>query len=238
MGGSNSPGWGNPPGGGHNGNWAGRDYYQAGRDIYVQPSPDPGFFRRRLGIVVITAALIVAVAVVVGWRLRSGAATGDGSVPPVTATDSPPAGTPLSSVNPLPSSNIYEYTPGKPQQIGSVLYPNSIRFGCSSSLSVLYKYNSVFYNVAGFASLTVTVGVPANAANAASGAANISFWKNGTTQLDRTVQVWQGSPRTVTVPLSGASQLEVYCTSTSVGIPGDSGDNIDVALGGAVLAKS
>jgi hypothetical protein len=52
------------------------------------------------------------------------------------------------------------------------------------------------------------------------------------------VQVWQGSPRTVTVPLSGASQLEVYCTSTSVGIPGDSGDNIDVALGGAVLTKS
>jgi hypothetical protein len=83
----------------------------------------------------------------------------------------------------------------------------------------------------------MTVGIPADAANATNNYAKIEFLKDGTTQLRQTLDVWQGSPKTVTVHLDNSSHLEIYCASGSYGVPGDHGDNIDVTLGDAGLAR-
>ncbi len=159
----------------------------------------------------------------------------DPLVSPGPATASPAARTDLSTLHAV-NTSFNNYTTG-PQQIDTTTYPDGIRFSCSSGGSdSSYGYNSVTYNVAGYSTLTATIGVPPDAGNAAGNSATIEFYKDGnSTQLHLPVTVALDSPQTVKVNLQGTSQLEINCTAANPN--GSFGEDIDVVIGDATLSR-
>ena len=159
----------------------------------------------------------------------------DPLVSPGLATASPAAGTDLSTLHTV-NTSFNNYTTG-PQQIDTTTYPDGIRFSCTSGGSDSYfGYNSVTYNVAGYSTLTATIGVPPDAGNAAGNSATIEFYKDGnSTQLHLPVAVALDSPQMVKVNLQGTSQLEINCTAANP--DGGYGDDIDVVIGDATLSR-
>ena len=217
----------------------------------------PGYIKALAALLTALAAVITAFAGFAGARAASGSPvqptvyttvtatatvtvtssssipSADGASQPVSpaATTSPVRGTDLSALPPV-STSVDHYTANGAQQIDNSTYQDGIRFSCSAN-SDSYGYNSVTYNVAGYKTLTATIGVPPDATNAGGNSASIEFYKDGTsTQLHLPVTVALDSPQTVTVNLQGASQLQINCTAANAG---GGGDDIDVVLGNATL---
>jgi len=91
--------------------------------------------------------------------------------------------------------------------------------------------------VAGYRTLTATIGVPSYAANAPGSSATIKFFKDGSsTQLGATLTVALDNPARVTLNLQGSSRLEIYCIAANQ--DGSNGDDINVAIGNAKLSPS
>lgn len=134
----------------------------------------------------------------------------------------------LSAIKPLQTPNIENFTTGS-TKIGTTTYPNSVRFTCG-----LYGSTSdVVYDVAGFKFLNAMIGVPADATDAIGDTMAVTFFKNGSTQLDSPLNVNLDHPQAVHLDLQGASQLEIRCLPT---------DNVshnvvlmDIALGDATI---
>jgi len=134
----------------------------------------------------------------------------------------------LSSLKPLQSPNVANFSTG-PVQIGSKTYPQSVRFQCYS-----VDETSLVYNVAGFKFLDVTIGVPNDAPNAAGNITVFTFLKNGsTTPLGDPVSDVTGQPQTIHLDLQGSAQLEIACSATNATTHG--GAAMDVTLGDATL---
>lgn len=131
-------------------------------------------------------------------------------------------------------ADVALYTADSPQRIGATYYPHAIRFSCSAPTHG--GHYSVTYNVAGFAALTATIGIPSNATNAVGNSAIIQFFKDGgPTQLGQALTVSLGNPQTITLPLDNSSQLEIHCDAAKV--TGTSGYDIDVVIGTATLSN-
>jgi hypothetical protein len=119
-----------------------------------------------------------------------------------------------------------------PQQIGTTSYPNSVRFNCASSSYEDPSY--LIYVVAGYTALRVTIGVPNDAVSAAGNSGTLKFLKDGgSTQLSPQVTTALDQPQSVTVPLAGASQLEISCQSSAPFVP----SGLDIVLGNAILIR-
>jgi hypothetical protein len=144
----------------------------------------------------------------------------------------PPGAVYLSTLTPL-QDNESEYSRSAieaPQEIGTTRYSDSIRFNCGDQDYT----SSLVYDVAGYSALQLTLGVPDNATDAAGNSAAIRFLKDGgSTQLIPQVTVALDQAQTVTVQLSGTSQLEISCTASS-SIPSG---GLDIALGNAALIR-
>ena len=125
------------------------------------------------------------------------------------------------------------YTAGSPQPIGATYYQDAIRFSCSAPTHG--GHYSVTYDVAGFATLAATIGIPLNA-TAVGNSATIQFFKDGgPTQLGQTLTVSADNPQTITLPLDSSSQLEIHCDAAKV--TGTTGSDIDVVIAAATLSK-
>ncbi|HEY6480052.1 MAG TPA: hypothetical protein VIZ00_08485, partial [Streptosporangiaceae bacterium] len=71
------------------------------------------------------------------------------------------------------------------------------------------------YDVADFAFLNATLGVPSNATNAAGNTMSITFFKDGSaSQLGKTITVALDNPVPLHLNLDGASQLAIDCAAT------------------------
>lgn len=166
----------------------------------------------------------------------AGAASGSpsaGPSPSSTAT-APPAtsGTNLFNLTAVQNIGAYNLVNGS-EQIGTVTYPDSVRFSCSTGDSVAHTY--LVYDVAGFSFLNATMGVPSDSTNAAGNTMAVTFFKDGTTQqLGKTISIALDQPAQVHLNLDGASQLEIGCAATSSA--SQQPVQMDVALGNAVLA--
>jgi hypothetical protein len=148
--------------------------------------------------------------------------TDPSSAPPV-----PTGITALSALKPV-QSNASNFVAG-PVQVGTKTYPQSVRFQC-------YTVNStaVVYNVAGFAFLDATIGVPNDAANAAGNITVFTFFKDGsTTQLGQPVTDATGRPQKIHLDLRGSAQLEIACSATNATT--HNGVAMDVTLADATL---
>jgi NPCBM/NEW2 domain len=188
---------------------------------------------------VYTTVTATATATVTVPAVSSGPVAQNGAARPLVspaAATSPATGIDLSTRQPV-STSVNNYSAARPQQIGVTTYQDGIRFSCSSGGGdSYYGYNDVIYNVAGYSTLTATIGVPPDADNAANNSATIEFYKDGTsTQLHTLVTVALDSPQTVKVNLQGTSQLDINCTAANEG--GSYGDDIDVVLGDATLSR-
>lgn len=111
-----------------------------------------------------------------------------------------------------------------PVQIGTTTYQNSVIFYCGPGFQT-----HVVYNVAGYSTLSATVGSPNDAQFAVGNNLAVNFLKNGSTQLGPTVNVSVGSPQSIHLDLNGTSQLEITCSGLA------STGYTDVALGNAIL---
>ena len=115
-----------------------------------------------------------------------------------------------------------------PQQIGSVTYADSVRFACGPQTFS----SSLVYDVAGYATFKATIGVPSDATNASGNSTTVQFLKDGSSvQLIPSITTALDQPQAVTIPLMGASQLEISCTSSA------SAQTMDIVLGTATLAR-
>ncbi|MCW2941005.1 MAG: serine/threonine protein kinase [Actinomycetia bacterium] len=153
------------------------------------------------------------------------------AAPSATSTAVPPNSV-VNLVALLPVQHNYDanFNTG-PEQIGTTNYLQSVRFTCQGQ-----NYTSVVYNVAGFASLDGTIGVPNDATNAAGNTATIAFFANGsaTQQLGPLITDAVGHPRKFHVDLKGSAQLKIACSATSDASHG--GVNMDISLGNATLS--
>lgn len=157
-----------------------------------------------------------------------------GPVPTISGTALPPGARYLTSLTPLLDTEP-DNTQGitvAPQEIGATAYTQSVRFTCGDKPSFNVSLaSSLVYEVAGYRALEVTIGVPSNAANALGNSATIQFLKDGgSTQLIPQVTVTLDQPQTVTIPLSGTSQLDISCIAANQG-------GEDVVLANAALVR-
>lgn len=149
----------------------------------------------------------------------------DPSVPTATTAGSAY----LSDLSPVQDNEAPGASPSvadHPQKIGSTTYPHSVRMTCvSSDDSSYYGDSSIVYNVAGYKTLKIIIGVPSDATNASGNTAIIKFLKDGTTtQLVPSATIALDQPENTTVNLQGTSQLAIDCKA--------SGGAIDVAFTG------
>ena len=170
------------------------------------------------------------------FQLRRGAAgrvSPSTSVsPPTSAVPPPTIGANLFTQDPV-QVNDASVTDGA-AQIGNTPYPDSVRFTCNTGVE---SATSLVYDVAGFAFLNATLGVPSNATNAAGTTMNITFFKDGSTdQLGKTITVSLDNPVPLHLNLDGASQLAIDCAATHSST--DAPVSMDIASGNAVLASS
>ena len=113
-----------------------------------------------------------------------------------------------------------------PQQIGATTYSHTVRLSCYDQ--TINGSSSVVYKVAGYKTLQATIGVPSDATNASGNSATIQFLKDGTSnQLAQDITAALDQPQVITVPLKGASQLDISCSGSN--------GNIDIALANAAL---
>lgn len=113
-----------------------------------------------------------------------------------------------------------------PQQIGSATYADSVRFTCGPQSDP----SSLVYDVAGYKTFKATIGVPSDATNASGNSTAIQFLKDGSSvQLSPGITTALDQPQNVTIPLSGASQLEISCASSS------SESDMDIVVANATL---
>jgi len=130
----------------------------------------------------------------------------------------------LTQLNPL-QSGAYGVTDG-PVQIGTGTYVDSISFPCGEAAA---ETQTAVYDVAGYRYLTATVGIPNNDPDGTNSAANVVFYKDGSsTTLGPPVSSTVGSGQPVHVDLQGAAQLTISC----------SGAATTIALGDAALSTS
>jgi hypothetical protein len=172
----------------------------------------------------------------------TGSPTAGSAATATTSTTTPSAGTSgagtdspstagkvyLSTLKPVASP--YANVDAAPVQFGTTTYPQSIRFTCEGGQS------SVTYQVAGYAFLDATVGVPDDATNATGHTAKVTFLKNGTsTPLGQPLTVVLGRPQQIHLDLQGSAQVAISCVATdSTG----GYQSIDIALGDAALVPS
>ena len=153
------------------------------------------------------------------------------SVPTTSGTALPAGAVYLSTLTPL-QDNEPEYigtATEAPQRIGTTTYSDSVRFTCGDQGFP----SSLVYDVAGHSALRFTLGVPDNATHAAGNSAAVRFLKDGgSTQLIPQVTAALDQAQTVTVPLTGTSQLEISCEAASF-----EGGGIDIVLGNAALIR-
>ena len=117
-----------------------------------------------------------------------------------------------------------------PVQIGATVYPNSVGFTCDGS-------GYLTYNVAGDAFLDAELGVPSDSAYATGTTTTVTFYKDGTTkELTAPITLVVGSPKKISLPLQGTTQLEISCQGIN-----DTSHNptaVDLGLGDATVGSS
>lgn len=149
---------------------------------------------------------------------------------PSDTSPSPSAGSVVLSTLPLPPPQGQTgYVSATSVQIGTTTLPNSIRFTCSFPG---FGSGSITYNVAGYKSMTSTIGVPNDATNGVGNSAKITFLKDGTTQLGTPLTIVVGRPQTIHLDLRDATQLQIQCAAKN---SGNLGAAMDIALGDATL---
>jgi hypothetical protein len=155
-----------------------------------------------------------------------------GSVPAATGTSLPPGAVSLSTLTPLqdvePGTSGETASPA-PQRVGTAKYSDSIRFNCGDQ----GYQSSLVYEVSGYSTLRLTLGVPNDAADAVGNSATVQFSKDGNSQLIPQVTAALDHAQAITVPLAGTSQLEISCTAASYAGAG----GIDIVLGNATLLR-
>jgi hypothetical protein len=216
------------------GNAGGRDVYRA-ETIYINGPHSPAKRIRQRPVTALAAAAILGGGLLVGFG--SGLVIGLNVVTPASGGSAPSAApsadTALSSLRVL-QADVALYTADSRQQIGATNYPDAIRFSCSAPTHG--GHYSVTYDVAGFATLAATIGIPSNATNAAGNSAIIQFFKDGgPTHLGQTLTVSLDNPQTITLQLDNSSQLEIHCDAAKV--TGTTGYDIDVVIGTATLSN-
>jgi hypothetical protein len=125
--------------------------------------------------------------------------------PPTSAAPPPTTGTNLFTQDPVQvnDASVTDWA----AQIGNTSYPDSVRFTCNTGVE---SATSLVYDVAGFAFLNATLGVPSNATNAAGNTMNVTFFKDGSTdQLGKTITVSLDNPVPLHLSLGGAPQLAI-----------------------------
>lgn len=139
------------------------------------------------------------------------------------AIGQPSAGRPtnLSAINPVTTSYVDNLSTGA-EEIGTTTYQNSVRFTCYQT----GFGGHVTYNVAGYKFLDATIGVPNDANNAVDNAMAITFFKDGSTQMDSPLNVALGQPQSVHLDLQGAAQLKIKC---------DPDSEMDIVFGDATI---
>ncbi|MGH3832556.1 MAG: hypothetical protein ACRDRS_19290 [Pseudonocardiaceae bacterium] len=81
---------------------------------------------------------------------------------------------------------------------------------------------------------SATIGVPNDATNGIGDTMAITFFKDGSTQLDSPLNVALGQPQMVHLDLQGASQLELQCLPTNN--VSHNQVSMDIALGNATIS--
>ncbi|WP_225095135.1 serine/threonine-protein kinase [Streptomyces sp. CoH27] len=119
------------------------------------------------------------------------------------------SGTDLSALTPVSADANADgpFTTG-PAHIGTHTYPNSVTFTCGAGFQ-----SHVVYDVAGYSTLSATVGSPNDADYAVGNSLAVNFFKDSAAdQLGPTINVSVGKPQKIHVDLNGASQLEIACS--------------------------
>lgn len=160
----------------------------------------------------------------------TGAPTPDGSTAPASTTlpsNAPGSGTNLAALKPVQSTQVYYFVAG-PEQVGTTVYQNSVRFTCGGE-------GNIVFNVAGANALVATLGVPNDATNAAGNTMVVTFFKGAitsTTQIGTPYSVALDKPKSVNIALTGVSQLVIMCSATNTA---HQRVTMDITLGDAVL---
>jgi hypothetical protein len=116
------------------------------------------------------------------------------------------------------------------QVIAAVPYVNTITFGCNGAQS---GQPDEGYDVAGSGTFTAVVGIPDNMQGATDAVATITFSNESEQQIGKTVQVWLGHPATVSLNVTGVTQLGVTCDARDRRTDQNEDGNFNVSLGNA-----
>jgi hypothetical protein len=148
-----------------------------------------------------------------------------------TATDigSVPGVLNLSATKPAQSTFCNAPVPGS-EQIGTTVYPNSVRTTCASG--------TIVYDVAGFTFFNAVMGTPNDANDVAGNTMVVTFFKdsNASEQLGPPLSVVVGQPQTVHLDMQGSTQLEIQLTATTNATHQQT--DMDLVLGNATFSKS
>lgn len=119
------------------------------------------------------------------------------------------------------------------QVIAAVPYVNTITFGCDGAQS---GGPDEAYDVAGSSKFTAEVGIPDNMQGATDAIATITFSNESEQQIGKTVQVWLGHPVSVSMDVTGVTQLGITCDARDRRTNQDEDGNFDVSLGNAGIS--
>lgn len=144
-------------------------------------------------------------------RLRTQAST---AASRRTGQGAPAAPAPAASSSPLhyfsnmnPTVDNTDVQDGQ-QVIAATPYVNTITFGCDGAQS---GQPDEAYDVAGSSTFTAEVGIPDNMQGATDAIATITFSNESEQQIGKTVQVWLGHPASVSMDVTGVTQLGITC---------------------------
>lgn len=121
----------------------------------------------------------------------------------------------------------------QPVQMDGKQYQQSFVMMCWPGASA--NTPSMIYEVTGYKTLSVTVGIPDGASGTSGISASFTFTKNGSTDpLGSAPPVEIGTSHTVTIPLDGATQLSINCSNSGSPDP----HATEVAVGNGTLSTS
>lgn len=119
------------------------------------------------------------------------------------------------------------------QVIGATPYVNTITFSCEGAQN---GQPDEAYDVAGSSTFTAEVGIPDNMQGATDAIATITFSNESEQQIGKTVQVWLGHPVSVSMDVTGVTQLGITCDARDRRTNQDEDGNFDVSLGNAGIS--
>ena len=136
----------------------------------------------------------------------------------------------FSNMNPTVDNAVVE---NGQQVIGATPYVNTISFGCEGADN---GQPDEAYDVAGSSTFTAEVGIPDNMQGATDAIATITFSNESEQQIGKTYQVWLGHPVSVSMDVTGVTQLGITCDARDRRTNQDEDGNFDVSLGNAGIS--